>query len=358
MTYYIRDNLPPGPVLGERFSTINDMFLSSYALQVYAGCEFGCPYCDGWAYYPRPLNEVVQVPLDLPQRLASELQTVDRGDLIGLTLTDPYQPVEQTYRITRQVLQMFADVGQPCLVMTKGLGVLEDIPILQSINQRSLAVVMMTILTLAPHMAEQLEGKAPPPALRLEALATLKRAGIPVGAALMPLLPYVNDTNYTLTNVLRALADIEVDFVVWDYLYIPNKSHFLRINELVPRLGSYPTSYYRDIYGEQTLPDKRYRDRISNELLYRCDQLTLNARPRHQLFEGKLRPANEAALLLKHYAFIDSVQERPTIARMHHELADNIYQGRATPQQMQASPLWPSLQRILGTEAGVEDGHG
>jgi DNA repair photolyase len=349
MAYYIRANRSETPVLGQRRPTINEYFLSSYTLNIYQGCEFGCQYCDEWVYHSRPLNEAISVPLDLPQRLATELPTISRGDLVGITaLSDAYQPVERTYRITRQVLQLFADVGQPCLVLTKGIGILEDIPLLQQIHERSLAIVMMSILTVAPALASRLEGKAPAPALRLDALAKLKRAGLPVGVALMPILPYVNDTNYTLAGLLRQCADIGVDFVVWDFLHIPDRSHYNRINEILVRIGSYPASYYRDVYGDQVLPNRIYCNRTNADLLQRCDMFNLDTRAPHSIFAGRLAPANEAALLLKQVAFRDMVQGRENIATLHRDLADLVYRGEATSDQLRASNLYPTLQEILG----------
>lgn len=349
MTYYIRDRLPPGPVCGARRSTINEFFLSSYTLGIYAGCEFGCPYCDGWVYHDRPLNEQVRVPLDMPGRLKEEFETMNRGELVGITaLSDPYQPVEQNYRITRQVLQVFADVGQPCTILTKGIGVLEDLPLIQRINEQSLAMVIMTILTVDPYLAERLDGKSPPPGLRLDILSQLKRAGIPIGVAIAPILPYVNDTNYVLSGLLRACSDVGVDFVLWDYLHIPDRIHFNRVNELLLRIGTYPTSYYRDLYPNHSMPIRSYRTERNAALVHHCDMLALNIRPPHKFYEGVLTPRNEAALLLKHHAFRDMTQGRQHIANMHRSLADFVYHGKETPEQLNASPLWPTIRMILG----------
>ncbi len=351
MTYYIRDNLPPGPVLGARRPTINEFFLSSYNLGIYTGCELGCPYCDGWAFMNRPLNETVRVPLDLPQRLAGELETIDRGNLVAISaLSDPYQPAEQLYRITRQVLTLFADVGQPCLVMTKSASVLEDLPLLQRINEKSLAIVMTTILTLDPHLAERLEGKSPLPGVRLEMLATLKRAGIPVGVALLPVMPYINDTEYTISTLMRACAQANIDFVIWDYLHMPNDRHRTRINEILARIASYPASYYRDIYGTQPVVSAAYRSDRDSEILKRCDGWGLDCRVPHKYFAGRLHPNNEAALLLKHTAFRDMVQGRTYMANMHRELADQVYRGETPRAQLSISPLWPTLCQILQLE--------
>src|SRR5919108_1556175 len=119
MAFYLEDQIA-GPSIGERRPTVNEYFLSSHTMAVYDGCEFGCPYCDGWAYRVRPFNETVRIGVNLPERVAAELETIDRGDLIGITaLTDPYQPVEVTYRLTRQLLGLLAERGQPCLLLTK-----------------------------------------------------------------------------------------------------------------------------------------------------------------------------------------------------------------------------------------------
>jgi DNA repair photolyase len=324
MAYYIEDQLTD-QVIGERRPTINEYFLSSYTMAVYDGCEFGCPYCDGWAYRVRPFNETVRIAIDFPRQVAHELATIDRGDLIGITaLTDPYQPAETTYRLTRQLLLQLADRGQPCLLLTKSATVLEDLVLLERINQQSLALVVFTLLTTDPYLAAKLEDKAPAPAIRLDAIRELKRAGIPVGVALLPLLPYVNDTDYMLNTTLHTLAEIGVDFVIWDYLHIPTERHRGRISNMLTRIGSYPPSYYRDLYRNQPLPDVAYRAE-----------------------RGKVKPANEAALLLKHTAFRDALQGRSHMATLGNELADLVYREQADDARLRDSPLYPTLREIV-----------
>jgi DNA repair photolyase len=307
----------------------------------------------------RPFNETVRIAVNLPDRVAAELETVDRGDLVGITaLTDPYQPVEATYRLTRHILRLFADRGQPCLLLTKSQMVLEDLVLLQRINAQSLAIVMFTLLTVDPYMAARLEEKAPAPSLRLDAIRELKRAGIPVGVALLPVIPYVNDTDLLLSATLRAIVEAGVDFVVWDYLHIPTERHRARIAEMLQRIGSYPPNYYRDLYRSSLtaapgasatapLPNEIYRVERDRELLARCDALNLPARPPHQLYAGRLRPENEAALLLKHTAFRDAIQGRARIAELNRGLAELIYQGAADDAALRDSPLYPTLRDIL-----------
>jgi hypothetical protein len=161
-------------------------------------------------------------------------------------------------------------------------------------------------------------------------------------------MPYVNDTDYAVRKVLNACAERQVDFVIWDYLYMPNRHHYLRISEMLAHIGSYPNSYYRDLYGEEPLPNSQYRTGRNLEILRRCDQLGLETPAPYRLYAGKLKPLNEAALVFKHAAFRNMLQGQQRMAELHRELADLTYHGKATPAQLQASPLWKKIQPILG----------
>ncbi|MDZ4717434.1 MAG: radical SAM protein [Roseiflexaceae bacterium] len=347
MAYYIEDRLSRS-ALGARRPMVNDYFLSTYTVSIYDGCEFGCPYCDGWSFRTRPFNETIRAALDLPDQVASEIEKIRRDDLIGITaLTDPYQPAEATYRLTRQTLRILANRGQPTLILTKSPSVLEDLVLLEQIQAQSLAVVMFTLLTTDLYLAEKLEDKTAVPALRLDAIAELKRAGIPVGVALIPIIPYVNDTDLIIDATLRAIASAGADFVVWEYLTIPDERHRARINEMLTRIGRYPPNYYRDLYGNRSLPDLAYRHERDRALLSRCDALNLSVRAPHSLYAGKLAPRSEAALLLKHAAFRDAVQGREHLARYGHELATLVFRGIASEAQLRESPLFPVLRPIL-----------
>src|SRR5205814_830656 len=124
--------------------------------------------------------------------------------------------------------------------------------------------------------------------------------------------------------------------------------HRARISDMLTRIGSYPPGYYRDLYGSDLLPDASYRAERDRELLSRCDALNLPVRVPHQLFAGKLKPENEAALLLKHTAFRDAVQGRMHMAALGRDLAELVYRGVADDAKLRESPLYPTLREILG----------
>jgi DNA repair photolyase len=346
MTTYVEERLP-GPALLPRRPTPNELFLSNYLLGTYGGCEFACQYCDLHISMARPLGETTRAYVDAPRRIADELRDIDPGDVVGLLLTDAYQPAERTYRVTRDVLIQLTEYGQPTVILTKSPLVTDDIQTLKQLHDRAMAVVVITLPTTDAGLSEKLEGKAPNPALRLDAVKALHRAGIPVGVAMLPIIPYVTDSTSHLTRTLTKIADAGADFVVWEHLGIANDRHKERIDDMLSRIGRFPSAYYRDIYGSQPYPGLGYRRKLDEEILRRADLLGLDVRPPHRIYHRRVSPANEIALLLKHHAFRDETQGRDRLAQLHRSLAEEAALGRFDQVRMMQSPLWPTIQSIL-----------
>jgi len=346
MTTYLEERLP-GPALSARRPVANELFLSNYLLGTYGGCEIACQYCDLHINMTRPLGETTRAFVDAPRRIVDELAEVDPGDVVGLLLTDSYQPAERLHRITRDVLTHLAEYGQPTVILTKSTLVLDDLPTLKLLNDRALGLVIFTLVTTDAHLSEKLEGKAPNPSLRLDAIRALRRAGIPVGVAMLPIIPYVTDSTNHVTRTLTRIADAGADFVVWEHLGMANERHKERIDDMLSRIGRFPSSYYRDIYHGQSYPSLEYRRKIDEEILRRADLLGLDVRPSHRIFHRRISPANEISLLLKHHAFRDETQGRDRLAQMHRSLAEEAYLGRFDQVRMMQSPLWTTIQTIL-----------
>lgn len=346
MTTYVEERLP-GPALSERRPMANELFLSNYLLATYGGCEFACQYCDLHVTMARPLGETTRAFVDAPRRIADELAQIDAGDVVGLLLTDAYQPAERTHRITRDVLTHLAEYGQPTVILTKSPLVVEDLPTIKLINDRAMAVVIFTIVTTDAGLSEKLEGKAPNPARRLDAVRACKRAGIPVGVAMLPLIPYVTDSTNHITRTLTRFAEAGADFVVWDHLGIPNERHKERIDDMLSRIGRFPSAYYRDIYGSQPYPSFEYRLKIDAEIMRRADLLGLESRAPHRIYHRRVAPTNEISLLLRHHAFRDITQGRERLAQLHRSLAEEVYLGRFDRVRLMQSPLWPTIEKIL-----------
>ena len=172
------------------------------SINPYRGCEHGCVYC-----YARPTHAYMGLSpgLDFESKLfikpnaaallREELSAPNyapRSMALGSN-TDPYQPIERTYRITRQILEVLSEFNHPVGIVTKSALVLRDLDILTSMAKRGLVKVAISLTTLDRKLARALEPRASTPAKRLEALCVLSAAGVPTVVMMGPVIPAVND---------------------------------------------------------------------------------------------------------------------------------------------------------------------
>jgi len=186
-----------------------------WTINPYRGCEFGCKYC-----YARYAHEFMELrdPQDFERKIyvkhfdaanfRDELRRIPVGQSICIgTATDPYQPAERRYRITRAMLEVFATIaGFRLGITTKSNLVTRDIDLLREIARRHYLRIAITITTLDTELARLLEPLAPRPDLRLRAVRTLSAAGFRVVISCSPILPLINDTEPHIDAVARAAA--------------------------------------------------------------------------------------------------------------------------------------------------------
>ncbi|WP_017668503.1 PA0069 family radical SAM protein [Sandarakinorhabdus sp. AAP62] len=184
------------------------------SINAYRGCEHGCVYC-----FARPTHAYHDLSpgLDFESRLfakpdAPALLKAELGKRgyqcqpIALgTNTDPYQPIERDWRITRQLLEVLDDCHHPVTITTKSDRVCRDRNILASMATRGLAAVMISVTTLDPQLARLMEPRAATPPRRLAAIRALAQAGVPVFVSLSPMIPAIND--HEIEAIVAAAAD-------------------------------------------------------------------------------------------------------------------------------------------------------
>ncbi len=183
------------------------------SINPYRGCEHGCSYC-----FARPTHAYMGLSpgLDFETRLfvkpnAAELLERELGApsyqprsiAIG-TNTDPYQPIEREYRVTREVLEVLARTRHPVAIVTKSALVTRDIDILAPMAAEGLAKVAISVTTLDRRIARAMEPRASTPSKRLEAIRELAEAGIPTGVMVAPVVPAVTDSE--IERILDAAA--------------------------------------------------------------------------------------------------------------------------------------------------------
>jgi DNA repair photolyase len=214
----IEEELPslPTEVIVEKPRTIiakNDSpdILFEKSINPYRGCEHGCSYC-----FARPTHafQGLSSGLDFETKIfakpnAAELLEKElrapsyQPATIALgSNTDPYQPVERRFRITRSILEVLSRMNHPVGIVTKSALVTRDIDILSQMADRQLAKVAISITTLDPKLARRMEPRAASPAKRLETIRKLTEAGIPVSVLVAPIIPAIND--HEIEAILKA----------------------------------------------------------------------------------------------------------------------------------------------------------
>jgi DNA repair photolyase len=231
-----------------------------WSLNPYMGCAHRCTFCYVRGFErraDRPSGEAygrsVRVKLNVADVLRRELasRTWKREVVAVGAATDPYQPAEGRYRITRACLEAFADARSPFSLITRGPLVVRDVDVLQRAARRAEVDVTFSVPTLDPEIWRRTEPGTAPPRQRLRALRILIDAGIDAGVGIAPILPGISDRPELLADVVRAARDAGATNVWCNVLYLQpgTREHFLEHlardwPELLPRyLALYRSPY-------------------------------------------------------------------------------------------------------------------
>lgn len=252
------------------------------SLNPYRGCEHGCPYC-----YARPTHEYLGLSagldfertlfakLEAPELLARELAKPSwKPRHLALSgVTDPYQPIERTLRITRGCLEVLAAHRQPVGVITKNALVTRDLELLATLAQRGAARVAVSITTLDEDLRRRLEPRTSTSAERLRAVRSLTEAGVPVGVNVAPVIPGLND--HEIPAILAAAADAGAQGAAWTLLRLPGAVEGVFVawlREHAPLRAERVLARLREARGGK-LSDTRFGHRMRGKGVY-AQQLT------------------------------------------------------------------------------------
>ena len=231
-----------------------------WTLNPYRGCRHACTYC-----YARPTHEFlgmnsgkdfeqrVFAKVNAPEVLRQELKRPKwRGESIAIgTASDPYEPAEAKYRLTRRILQVLAEFANPASITTKGVLVRRDLDVLQELHQVADIRVVFSMGSIDEKVWQQTEPGTPNPRARLEAMQYLVENGIQAGIMMAPLLPGISDGQDSINDVVRAAADHKAQFLSANVLFLKpgSKEWFMpMIQEAYPHLLPGYTKLYRGTY--------------------------------------------------------------------------------------------------------------
>jgi DNA repair photolyase len=295
--------------------------MTFWSVNPYVGCAFGCAYCyaryahryaweratatparvaeagagvgdardadayDAEAAMPAWLafERRVLVKEDAPALLRDAMRRLrarggarwrslrEHGIAIG-TATDPYQPAERRFRVTRGLLEVLASEGAvPVGLITKSPLVTRDVDLLAAIARRARLTVHVTITTLDRELARRLEPRAPTPEARLRAVRRLREAGLDVGVNVMPVLPGITDSPAMLDALVRAIADAGATHLGACALRLrrtARERYLPFVAEEFPALAD----RYRRAYAHGHQPSARYRDGLRAFVAAACER--------------------------------------------------------------------------------------
>jgi len=243
----------------------------TWTINPYRGCEFACKYC--YARYTHEFMEMrdgvdferkIYVKQQAAWLLRRDLKKVKPGEQIAIgTATDPYQPAERRYEVTRGILEELAQHrGLDLGIVTKSNLIVRDIELLRRVAGHNSLFVNLTVTTVNARLARILEPRAPRPDLRLQAVRELNAAGVHAGVICAPVLPGITDSPAGLDAVVRATKAAGGKYVYANPLFLKpcSASVFLPfLEQEFPHL----VESYRKRFAERAFVSKAYSKRIS-----------------------------------------------------------------------------------------------
>jgi DNA repair photolyase len=285
------------------------------SINPYRGCEHGCIYC-----FARPTHEYlgfsagldfeskIMVKEEAPRLLEAELSSPKwKPQLLMMSgVTDCYQPVERKMQLTRQCLEVLAKFRNPVGILTKNRLVTRDIDVLSELAQHRAAAVNLSVTTLDAKLQRILEPRTSPPAGRLDAVAQLRAAGIPVGVMVAPVIPGIND--HEIPSIVKACAEAGAQFAGYVLLRLPwaVAPLFERwLEEHFPERKEKVLARVRATRGGERLYDSRWRKRQIGEGIFAeqigsmfevaCRRAGMGARPELSIAHFR-RPCEQLTL--------------------------------------------------------------
>ena len=286
------------------------------SINPYQGCEHGCVYC-----YARPSHAYLDLSpgLDFETKLFAKPDAARllRGELaargyrcepiaLGAN-TDPYQPIEREWKITRSVLEVLAECDHPLTITTKGVLIERDLDLLAPMAAKGLVRVFISIAMLDRELARKLDPRAPSPQRRLQLIKALREAGVPVGVNVAPVIPQLTDRD--LEAILEAAAAAGARHAGWTMLRLPLEVAPLFRAWLAthyPLRAAHVMSLVRQIrggkdnesqFGTRMGGQGEFADLIRRRFALACKRLDLNTDRDAPLDTSRFRPPGAAAQL-------------------------------------------------------------
>src|SRR5687768_15392332 len=205
-----------------------------YSMNPYAGCEHGCIYCyarnvhEYWGYSAGlDFERKIIVKMNAPQMLRKQLMH-PKWECMPIMLsgnTDCYQPAEQKYRLTRQLLQVCNEFNQPVGILTKNAWIIKDKDVLQEMAKKNLVSAMVSITSFNEDLRRVMEPRTTTAKQKLKVIEELSNAGVRMGIMMGPMIPGLNE--HEMQRIMKAARDNGATFTAYTFIRLNGAIKFL-----------------------------------------------------------------------------------------------------------------------------------
>ncbi len=256
----------------------NDWFGINYNMNIYKGCSHGCIYCDSRSEcYGIEDFDIVRAKENSSDIIRRELKSKRKKGVVGTgAMSDPYNPFEKKLALTRNALEIIDSNGFGASIATKSDLITRDIDILKRIKKHSPVLCKITITTADDNLCEIIEPNVIVTSKRFGAIKKLSQEGIYTGILLMPILPFINDTEENIINIVRLAKENGAKFIFPTFgvtLRSNQREHFFNmLDKSFPRIKE----RYIKSFGNNYMCNSHNARSLYNTFAKECNRLGLH----------------------------------------------------------------------------------
>ncbi|MBE3122458.1 MAG: radical SAM protein [Thermoplasmata archaeon] len=241
----------------------DSLFHGNYCVDPYQNCEFGCHYCDS------SFEKTIYVKANVVDILKKELEHIKNGRIIIGSVHDPYQNTEKKFKLTRTILETLKQFNFPCHILTKSPLILRDIDILSQLE----CMITVSISSLDDQVVRIFEPEVPSPNDRLQTVQALRTQGITAGVALIPILPYIVESE--VESIVKAARSVDAQYLLHKHLELKGDQERLFRN-LIKAHYPHLLPKYDALYDNDFNPRKEYIQELNNTLSGYCKKFKIS----------------------------------------------------------------------------------
>jgi DNA repair photolyase len=240
----------------------DSLFHGNYCVDPYQNCEFGCRYCDS------SFEKTIYVKANVVDILKKELKQIKDGKIIIGSVHDPYQNTEKEFKLTKTILETLKEFNFSCHILTKSPLILRDIDLLSQLE----CMVTISISSLNDQVVSIFEREVPSPNDRLRTVEHLRSQGIKAGVALIPMLPYIVESE--IESIVKAARSVDAQYLLHKHLELKGDQERLFRNLIE---AHYPNLLpnYDSLYDNDFNPRKEYIQELNAILSEYCKKFKI-----------------------------------------------------------------------------------